>query len=75
MSEKPAAGILTAVLAVPLVLLCCLGPAAVGSLFAGAGAWLGGLSVAAATAAAIAGALCVYGFLRWRKARHHHEGA
>lgn len=75
MNEKPAAGLVAALLILPLALLCCLGPAVVGSLLAGASAWLGGLGVWATAGAAAAGAVLVYGILRWRKAQHRHGGA
>jgi hypothetical protein len=65
-SERPAAGFITAGLVVPLVLLCCLGPVAVASFFAGFVAWLGGLSVATIVGAAIAIGSLAYGFLRGR---------
>jgi hypothetical protein len=57
MGERTPAGIVAAVFVAPLVLLCCLGPAGVASLFAGIVAWSSGLSVAAITGAAIAGGL------------------
>lgn len=73
MDERTPAGIIAAVFVAPLVLLCCLGPAAVASLFAGTVAWLGGWSLAAMTGAAIAGGLFAYGVLRWRRAVLHRK--
>ncbi len=69
MSDKPVAGITTAIIALPLVILCCLGPA---FLFAGVGGligWLGGANIflAVAVAMAIVAGIAVNRLLR-RKA-------
>ena len=68
-SERPAVGVITAVLIAPLVLLCCLGRAAVASLLAGFVAWLSGLGVAAVAGATVVVGALAYGFLRGRNMR------
>ncbi len=69
MSEKLVAGVVTAVAITPICAVCILGPAAIGSLFAGAFGWLGGFGPLATLALMItAGALVYRHFLR-RKAR------
>lgn len=68
MNEKPDAGLLAAVVAVPLVLVCCLGPVVLGSLLAGAAAGLGGLGAAEIIGIALAIGAAGYGLLRWRRA-------
>ena len=58
MSEKIVAGIVTAGAIAPICAVCILGPAAVGSLFAGAFGWLGDfgpLGIVALMIAAAAG--------------------
>jgi hypothetical protein len=68
-SVRPSAGLMAAALAVPLVLLCCLGPAALASLLAGFVAWVGGFNIAVVTAVTLVGGLVTYGFLRRRTVR------
>ena len=69
MSERPAVGVITAALIAPLVLVCCLGPAAVASLLAGFVAWLSGLGVAAVAGATVVGGALAEGLLRRRTVR------
>lgn len=69
MDEKPVAGLVTAAVAVPLVALCCLGPAVLGSILGGMVGWFGGLNAVEVAAAALAAGALAYGFLRWRRAR------
>jgi len=68
-SERPAAGFLTAALVAPLVLLCCLGPAGVVSLLGGFVAWLSGLNAAAVLGVTIAIGPLAYAILHARKTR------
>lgn len=77
MSEKLVAGIVTAVAITPICAVCILGPAAIGSLFAGAFGWLGGFGPLATLALMIAaGALVYRHFLRRRaRALPNHEGS
>ena len=77
MSEKLVAGIVTAVAITPICAVCILGPAAIGSLFAGAFGWLGGFGPLATLALMIAaGALVYRHFLRRRaRALPDHEGS
>ena len=75
MKDNPFAGLVAAVLVVPLVVLCCLGPALLGSLLGGMAGWLGGLNVVEMAGAAVAAGLVAYGLLRWRRARVYRAGA
>ncbi len=77
MSEKLVAGIVTAVAITPICAVCILGPAAIGSLFAGAFGWLGGFGPLATLALMIAaGALVYCDFVRRRaRALPDHEGS
>ncbi len=71
MGEKFVAGIVTAAAIAPICAVCILGPAAVGSLFAGAFGWLGDfgpLGTIALMIAAAAGVLVTRHFAR-RKLR------
>jgi len=45
MSDKPIAGILTALVAVPALVVCCEGTAIVASAFGGLASWFSGFSV------------------------------
>lgn len=75
MSDKPVAGITTAIIALPLVILCCLGPA---FLFAGLGGligWLGGANIFLAVAMAIVAGIAVNRFLRRRVEEPRTSGA
>jgi hypothetical protein len=74
MSERPAAGLAAAALVVPVVLLCCLGPAAIASLVAGFIAWLGGLGSLAVAGVTVTVGLLAYGLLRGRTARLRRGG-
>lgn len=64
MNEKFVAGIVTAVGIAPLCAVCVLGPAAIGSVFAGAFAWLGGAGPLLTIALMVAAGLLVYRTLR-----------
>jgi hypothetical protein len=79
MSEKFVAGIVTAAAIAPVCAVCILGPAAIGSLFAGAFGWLGdfgALGTIALMIAAAAGVLVYRHFLRRRmRAPHSLEGS
>lgn len=75
MSEKPAAGLIAAAVAAPLVVLCCLGPAVFGSLLGGIAGWLGGLGAAAAAGAGVVAGVAAYGLFRWWRARSQRMGA
>lgn len=69
MGEKLVAGLVTAAVISPVCAVCVLGPAAIGSLFAGIFGWLGGfepLPTIALMTAAGAGALVYRHFLRRR---------
>lgn len=69
MGEKLVAGIVTAAVISPICAVCILGPAAIGSLFAGAFGWLGGfgpLGTIALMIAAGAGVLVYRHILRRR---------
>jgi hypothetical protein len=74
MNDKPVAGVVTALVAVPLALLCCLGPIALGSVLAGVAGWLGGLGVFAILGVVLTAAAAGYGLLRWRWARFRRAG-
>ena len=77
MSEKLAVGIVSAVMISPICAVCILGPAAIGSLFAGAAGWLGGFGPLATVALMIAtGALVIRHILRKKtRALPDHEGS
>ena len=78
MGEKFVAGIVTAAAIAPICAVCILGPAAVGSLFAGAFGWLGDfgpLGTVALMIAAAAGVLVIRHFSRRRmRAPRSREG-
>ncbi len=69
MSDKPVAGLVAAVAIAPVVALCCLGPAFLGSAVAWVSGWFGGLGPVTATALAIVAAVPVIALLRRSKAR------
>lgn len=77
MGEKLVTGIVAAVVIPPICAVCILGPAAIGSLFAGAFGWLGGFGPLTIIALMIAaGALVYRHFLRRRtQALPNHEGS
>lgn len=72
-SDKPFVGLVIAAVVAPVALLCCLGPVVLGSILGGIVGWFGGLNLLAAGGVATAIGLLAYGFLRWRRARRHHE--
>lgn len=70
MSDKPPGALIAAVIAAPLMVVCCLfGPAAIAWLVAGASGWVAGVGATASAGLAIVAALLVYGFTRRRRAR------
>ena len=77
MGEKLAAGIVAAVVISPICAVCILGPAAIGSLFAGAVGWLGGFGPLATVALMIAAGALVYRHMHRRRTRAlpDHEGS
>lgn len=77
MGEKLVAGIVTAVAISPICAVCILGPAAIGSLFAGAIGWLGGIGPLATAALMFAAGALVYRHFRRKgtQAPPNHEGA
>ena len=74
MSDNRVAGFVTALLVAPLVIVCCLGPAVLGSALGAAVGWLGGLGSIEVMGAAFAAGLVVYGLVRWRRARARRAG-
>lgn len=74
MKDRTTATITTAILIVPLVALCCLGPALFGAALGGAIGWLGGLDPVYALGAAIVAGFAIYSFMR-RRSAHSHENA
>ncbi len=77
LGEKFVAGIVTAVAIAPICVVCILGPAAIGSLFAGAIGWLGGFGTLATIALMIAAGAFVYRHILQRRTRAlpDHEGS
>ena len=77
MGEKLVAGVVTAAVISPICAVCVLGPAAIGSLFAGAFGWLGGFGPLATIALMIAAGALVYRHFLRRKTRAlpGHEGS
>jgi len=69
MSDKPIAGLVTAVAIAPLLAVCCFGPAVVASAFAGIAAWFSGANAVTTTGLAILAAILAYGFVRRRTAK------
>ena len=69
MNEKLVAGIVTAAAITPICAVCILGPAVIGSLFAGAFGWLGGFGPLATLALMIAAGALVYRHFLRRRAR------
>ncbi len=69
MGEKLVAGIVTSAVILPICAVCVLGPAAIGSLFAGAFGWLGGFGPLATLALMIAVGALVYRHFHRRKMR------
>lgn len=69
MGEKLAAGIVAAAVIPPICAVCILGPAAIGSLAAGAVGWLGGFGPLATLALMIAAGALVYRRILGRRMR------
>lgn len=75
MDEKPDAGLIGIVVAVPLlVLLCCLGPLILLPVLAGIAGGLSGVGLGAILGAVLAVAAAAYGVLRWRRASLERAG-
>lgn len=74
MNDKGVAGLTTALLIAPLVVVCCLGPAVLGSALGALVGWLGGFGPAEVFGAALAGGLSVYGLFRWRRRQARRAG-
>ncbi len=69
MSDKPIAMLVTAAAIAPICALCVLGPAVLGSLLAGAFAWLGDAGPVLTIGLTIVAGLLVYRTIRKRKVR------
>ena len=69
MSDKPIAMLVTAAAIAPICALCVLGPAVLGSLLAGAFAWLGDAGPVLTIGLTIVAGLLVYRTIRRRKVR------
>ncbi len=69
MGEKLAAVIVGAAVISPICAVCILGPAAIGSLFAGAVGWIGGFGPLATVALMIAAGVLVYRDILRRRRR------
>jgi hypothetical protein len=69
MSEKLAVVIVSAAGILPICAVCILGPAAIGSLFAGAAGWLGGFGPLVTAALMIAAGVLVYRHILRRRTR------
>lgn len=67
MSDKLVAGIVTAAAIFPICAVCILGPAAIGSLLAGAFSWTGGFGPLASIVLMIAAGVLLYGHFRRKK--------
>ncbi len=67
MHDKLVAGLVTAVVIAPICAVCVLGPAVLGSVFAGAFGWIAGLSPVATAGLAMVGAIIVYGYFDRKK--------
>lgn len=61
MSDKPIAGLLTAIAVAPLCLVCALGPAALAAAAGSFLAWLGGFSLPL-----LAAAVAIAAWIGWR---------
>ncbi len=70
MSDKPVAGVLTAIAVAPLCLVCALGPAAFVTAAGSFLAWVSGFAVPLiASLLAVASWLAWRGFQRWQRRR------
>lgn len=70
MSDKPLAGTLVALIAVPGVVLCCAAltaPLLAGSVIAAIATWIGGIDPVSALLIALIAAGAVIGIKQWRK--------
>jgi uncharacterized membrane protein YgaE (UPF0421/DUF939 family) len=74
MSDKPIAMLVTAVGIAPICALCILGPAVLGSLLAGAFAWLGATGPVLTIGLMIVVGLLVYRTIRRRKVQTQVRG-
>jgi hypothetical protein len=73
MSDRITAGLVTFAAILPLCAVCVLGPAAVGSLIAGFGAWVGGFGFWAVLLVAVGGAAAIHKMLRQRRRRQERQ--
>ena len=70
MSDKPPGTVIAAVIAAPLMVVCCLfGPAAIAWLVAGASGWVASVGATASAGLAIIAAILVFAFARRRRAK------
>ncbi len=73
MSDKPPGALIAAVIAAPLMVVCCLsflfGPAAIAWVIAWASGWVAGIGATASAGLAIIAAILVFAFTRRRRAR------
>ena len=74
-NEKPAAGLMTAIVVAPLVALCCLGPLFIGSAVGGVVGWLSGQGLALIAVLAFLAAAIGYAVMRWRRASSNRVNA
>ena len=69
MSDKPVAGVMTAIIITPILAICCLGPVIFASTLGGVFAWFSGLNAFAVLGLAlVAGGVAVL-FVKRRRAR------
>ena len=68
--ESPLVILGTMALVVPVLAVCCAGPAVVASFLIGMGAWLDQCSPIAVAAAALVTGVSAIGIVRWHRRRH-----
>jgi hypothetical protein len=71
MNDKPLAGILTAVIAAPLVLVCCGGAVFIIPFVSSFASWLGGLDIISALMIGLVIASGITGIRRWFRRTHN----
>ncbi len=69
MGEKFTAWFVTAAAIAPVCAVCILGPAMLGSIFAGVAGWFGGFDAIASTGLVLVAGVAVYGIVRRRRAQ------
>lgn len=67
MSDKPVAGLVTAIIVAPLVVLCCAAPLLAGSIITALTTWIGAIDPVTAVLVGILSAIAIGIFLKWRK--------